>query len=358
MTRILIASILISMIAVALRADELYFPGDTWDTVAPADVNWNGRKIDRAIDFAMKRRSSSVVILHGGKIMAERHSEVKDASPRYRFGVTGKSAAGHVIEDVASAQKSVVSFLVGIAIDKGLIAIDDPVDKHLGTGWSRATETQESAITVRHLISMTSGLDEKLQYTEPPGSKWMYNSSAYAKSLSCLEAASGLTANELTSQWLLQKVQMNDSRWTTRQFAKLVNKEANANGFATTARDLARFGLLVQAQGKWKDSVVLADKAYLKDSISPSQKLKPSYGYLWWLNDQAVVDRTGKRAARPMIPTAPADLVAAKGALGRKCYVVPSLNLVVTRLGDDPNAPGRKNFDTEFWRLLMESQVQ
>jgi hypothetical protein len=51
----------------------------------------------------------------------------------------------------------------------------------------------------------------------------------------------------------------------------------------------------------------------------------------------------------PLIATAPADLVAAQGALGRTCYQVPSLDLVVTRLGDQPD-PG---FDEELWRLLV-----
>ena len=55
----------------------------------------------------------------------------------------------------------------------------------------------------------------------------------------------------------------------------------------------------------------------------------------------------------PLISSAPHDLVGAFGALGRKCYVVPSLDLVVVRLGDTPEQQGQKRFDQEFWRLLM-----
>ena len=54
-----------------------------------------------------------------------------------------------------------------------------------------------------------------------------------------------------------------------------------------------------------------------------------------------------------MIPSAPADLVAALGALGRTCYVVPSLDLVVTRLGDQPS----RDFGEQFWRLLMAART-
>jgi hypothetical protein len=52
-----------------------------------------------------------------------------------------------------------------------------------------------------------------------------------------------------------------------------------------------------------------------------------------------------------MIPSAPDDLVAMQGALGRKCYVVPSMNLVVVRLGDEPG----QTFNEEFWALLMKA---
>ena len=49
--------------------------------------------------------------------------------------VKGKDADGHAIEDVASVQKSVVSMLMGIAIENNLVKLDEPVHKHLGRGW-------------------------------------------------------------------------------------------------------------------------------------------------------------------------------------------------------------------------------
>jgi hypothetical protein len=58
----------------------------------------------------------------------------------------------------------------------------------------------------------------------------------------------------------------------------------------------------------------------------------------------------------PLIPSAPADLVAAQGALGRKIYVVPSLDLVVTRLGDEPPRASRtdgSDFNEGLWQRLM-----
>jgi hypothetical protein len=118
---------------------------------------------------------------------------------------------------------------------------------------------------------------------------------------------------------------------------------------------LARFGLLFLAKGKWNDETLLADQEYLQASLSPSQRLNRSYGFLWWLNGQESGVRAVRRVEGPLIPAAPRDLFAAFGALGRKCYVVPSLGLVVTRLGDSPEVIGKPRFDNEFWRLLMEA---
>ncbi len=336
-------------------ATELYFPADDWDTVEPRAVGWDPDKLVAAMDLAMSRKSSGVVILHRGRIMAEKYQDVRPKSFRYRGMCHGRDSSGRVVEDAASVQKSVVSFLVGVAQEKGLVKIGDPVHHHLGVGWSKAEPKQEAAITIRHLITMSSGLNEKLEFVAQPGTKWKYNTTAYSRSLLAIVAASGKSPNELTGEWLTDPVGMTDSRWVERRWAKNGNVAANRYGFTTTARDLSRFGLLILAKGKWNDEILLADQEYLQASLSPSQKLNRSYGYLWWLNGQESGVRVVRRVEGPLIPAAPRDLFAALGALGRKCYVAPSLGLVVTRLGDSPEVIGKPRFDNEFWRLLMEA---
>jgi CubicO group peptidase (beta-lactamase class C family) len=329
------------------RADDLYFPPaeGEWETVAPADVGWDQAAIQNALDFAGAQNSTGVVILHRGRIMAEQFWELTGpGSEKFNQRLVGRDAAGHGIEDVASAQKSITSFLVGVAREKGLLKIDDPVSKYLGEGWSRATPEQERAITIRHLITMTSGLTERGGYEAEPGTKWLYNTAVYSRTMKVLTAASGMDLQELTAAWLTRRIGMTDSRWAERGGAA---RAVNAYGFATTARDLARFGLLMLARGKWGDQVILGDGEYLKASTTTSQDMNPYYGYLWWVSRNAhAPDRAPQPAA------APADMYAAKGALTRRCYVVPSLELVVTRLGDQPLA-GRM-FDRRFWGLLME----
>ncbi len=350
-----LAGLLCLAIGSPAAADDLYFPTDTWETVEPKRVGWDEQKLSQAVDFAMSRKSSGVLILHRGRILAEKYQELPDAPANYRRMLKGKNKAGRAIEDVASVQKSVVSFLVGTAQEKQLLKISDPVSTHLKPGWSKATPEQESAITVEHLISMSSGLSSRLKYVAPPGRRWRYNTTAYSRSLTVVAAASGMSENELTSQWLTDRIGMKDSRWVRRLLASVSTVDANRFGFATTNRDLARFGLLIMADGKWQDETILKDQAYLAASLKSSQTMNPSYGYLWWLNGQKFAQRGSRRVDGSLIPTAPADLKAAFGALGRKCYVVPSLGLVVTRLGDTPDVPGKPNFDRQFWRLLMEA---
>jgi CubicO group peptidase (beta-lactamase class C family) len=136
---------------------------------------------------------------------------------------------------------------------------------------------------------------------------------------------------------------MTETRWIARPAGG-----PNPYGLATTARDLARFGLLVLARGKWNGVSVVPER-YLTESIRPSQTMNPSYGLLWWTNGAA---------SRP-ISSAPPDLYSARGAGDRRVYVVPSLDLVVTRLGAPPprSAAGGLDpgFDRELWTHFAEA---
>ena len=349
--RIILSLALSLSLASVARTAELYFPGDTWETADPDEAGWQADQLQSALDFAMSRDSSGVVVLYRGRILAERYQDLPKKSLRYRGMVHGTDSAGRVIEDVASVQKSVVSFLVGVAQQKKLVTIDDPVHQHLGVGWSKAKPQQEEAITIRHLITMTSGLNDRLEFVAAAGTKWKYNTNAYSHSLKVIASASGKSSDELTSEWLTTPAGMRDSRWVERP--RNAGVLAARSGFATTARDLARFGLLILAEGRWDEQTLLDDKQYLAASLSPSQKLNRSYGYLWWLNGQRSAVRASRAVRGPLVKTAPPDLRAALGALGRKCYVVPSLDLVVTRLGDTADGLRKPKFDEEFWKLLM-----
>jgi CubicO group peptidase (beta-lactamase class C family) len=244
------------------------------------------------------------------------------------------------VEDVASVQKSVISLLIGVAAEQGLLELDTPVNLLLGDGWSRATKDQESAITVRHLLSMTSGLDLALEFDAAAGTTWRYNTNAYSVLVPVLEAATRQDIAALTQAWVAQPLGLTDTAWRPRPWVR-DDMDANRIGLYTTARDLARLGQMLLNDGVWQERRVVPSD-YLQLMTMPSQALNPAYGLLWWLNGQPLGDSA-------LAPAAPGDMFAAQGALGRKLYVVPSLALVVVRLGDQPE----EAFNHELWQRIM-----
>ena len=350
-TLILLASL---QLAGLIQAAELYFPpnNDEWETVSPESVGWDSRRLNAALDLAGTRDSTGVVILHQGRILAERYWDAPD-SATYNLFLQGYNAQGHAIEDVASAQKSVVAILAGIAQERGYLSLEDSVTEYLGEGWSQASSEQENAIRIQHLLSMNSGLAEDFSFEAEPGNKWFYNTPVYHSVMRVLMAATGLDRNGLTVGWISEPLGLQNTFWTPRPWADA----AIATGLSTTARELARFGLMIQAGGIWGDEVIIEDSSFLDDMLTPSQSDNPAYGLLWWLNGQGFSRSPGERAIRregALIPEAPADLVAMQGAGDRKLYLVPSLNLVVTRLGYTGGTLA-SSFNAAFWEELMKA---
>jgi len=361
----------------------VYFPssGSNWETIIPEEAGWDPQALEAALDYAAAHRSTALVMLLGGRIMVERYWPVEPIEARtedqlaaframlFKMMRLGVDSQGRPVEDVASVQKSLSATLASLARQKGFLQYDDPVAAYLGTGWSNAPVEAETQITLRHLLTMTSGLDEKLTFQAPPGEQWFYNTPAYQLVIRVISAAVKKDHNLLTREWLTGPLGMDDTRWIDRTYAPKI-KTFPMLGLATTARELARFGLFILAGGKWGDRDIIQNPEHVLEMLRPSQKMNPSYGFLWWLNGQekailpaptapepAAVFVIPKPIAGPLIPTAPADLVAAWGLLDRKLYVAPSLGLVVTRLGDltfpDLPAETRPPFDRELWQKLM-----
>ncbi len=328
-------------------ARPLYFPppGDAWATITPHDAGWDSKALDAALSWAGDRNTTAVVILSGGRILAERYWAA--GSPR-------------LAADVASAQKSVTSLLVGLAQEQGLVSIADPVSKHLGRGWSRAPSAKEDLITLRHLLTMTSGLTDRLEYAADAGNTWYYNNAAYHQLKRAIERASHRSIDDLTTSAISGRVGFDAVTWRSRPTMQLPDGSP-MSALLMSARDMARFGLLALAGATWGGQPVLTDRSYFADSIAPSQSLNPSYGYLWWLNGQASHMLPGPNPPLdqgPLVPAAPADMYAAMGAGDNRIYVAPGLALVVVRQGSsasDPSAAARSPFDNGFWSRLMKA---
>ena len=340
----------------AITFAESYFPpGEgNWETTSAESANLDPENIKGALEYAKSKSTSSLLIIHNGRIVSENYWQVSgeggQPSPRYERMHRGDTAEGHPIEDVASVQKSIISFLAGTAIGEGGLSLDESVTTYLGVGWSKAAEAQEKTVLIRHLMSMTTGLGNKLQYQVPAGTRWRYNTVAYSHMVPVLEKVFDASINDITSARVAKPIGMANTSWMERPWAR-GSETANSVGLATTARDLGRFGILILSGGEWNGRPLLKKPDYLAESLSSSQIHNKAYGLLWWLN--------GKESSRSgagdelrigaMIPSAPDDMVGAYGALGRKVYIVPGMGLVVVRLGDGPGSA----FNNAFWSLLL-----
>ena len=264
---------------------------------------------------------------------------------------------GRMRHDIASGQKSVVAVLVAIGVERGLLRLDDPVSRHLGSGWSQAAPEEEIAITVWHLLTMTSGLGDDLSYVAPPGTRWWYSLGPTWHQLKpLLEAASGQNLQDLTDDWLAGPLGMDESTWIDRPGMTYLDGRP-FEALLTSARDLARLGSMVLSNGTVAGREVLGAES-LTQLVTPSQDLNRAYGLLWWLNGQ-------RPHLRPMadepidnilIPDAPVDTVAALGAMGQFCLVAPSRDAVVVRLGFAPRGDWTGgNVTTELWQTLNKT---
>ena len=262
----------------------------------------------------------------------------------------GVDSHGALQEDVASAQKSFIAILAGVAIDKQLLDVSKPVSDYIGQGWSKATPDQEKAISVRNLMEMSSGLSEALAYEAPAGAKFFYNTPAYAIMKPVLSAATKSSLEDITQAWLTQPAGMTDTVWRKRPAA--FADVGNPTGLFTTPRDMAKLGQLALDHGKAADGARVVSETQLATLFKPSST-NPAYGRLWWLNGSSYTLRpAGRREETALIPAAPVDLVAALGAQDRKIYVVPSRKLVVVRTGQ---AAPDKGFDQQVWLRLMKA---
>ena len=342
----------------------IFFPsnGGNWESVNPVDEGWDIQALEELFEFARSHNSSGLVILKNGRILAQKQWTLENPPVAQTVGYRdiwyhGDSPDSWAREDVASTQKSFIAVLAGIARDKGLLDFESPVSAYLGEGWSKANPEQEAAITVRHLLSMTSGISEKLEFVFLAGEDWSYINKAYSLVNDVIQAANGRQPNDFTSEWLTEPMGLTQTEWIVRsEFFR----QWNMNGLVTTAPDLARFGLMIQAGGRWNNKTIISQDS-LEQVLSASSEFNPSYGLLWWLNNPQgwrwVRNSTGVTPGK-MIPDAPGDLVAAMGTSERRCYIVASLGLVVTRTGSTwkLDAEGKfvssRDFDQQLWSLL------
>jgi CubicO group peptidase (beta-lactamase class C family) len=122
--------------------------------------------------------------------------------------------------------------------------------------------------------------------------------------------------------------------------------------FWSNTRSMARFGLLISADGTWNNTSVVSE-SFLKEATNTSQDINKAYGYLWWLNGKESfhLPQSQNEFSGKLIPNAPADMYAALGKNDQKIYVVPSKKLVIIRMGESAENSNfaLSSFDNDLW---------
>jgi CubicO group peptidase (beta-lactamase class C family) len=317
---------------------------DGWTIASPESVGLDGARLC-TIAARLKETEANVhavVIVRHGKLVFEQYfagpDERWDVAGRYDFDATTK-------HDMRSASKSVVSLLVGIAIDRKLIAsADEPVVKFFpeyaavkSPGWDQ--------ITLRHLLTMSSGMQwdenrgwndpkndephlgfeaDPLRYilskpiAKPPDAVWTYNGGGTDLLGSILERVSGKPLEAFAREVLFQPLGVTDVEW--RNYPRN-GKVAPAVGLRIRPRDAAKIGQVMLDRGIWEGKPIVSPQ-WIEQSVRPRYQAIGYfsglffYGQQWWLGRSIAREKEVK-------------WIAAMGSGGQRLFIVPARDLVV-----------------------------
>lgn len=314
-----------------VKGQVAYFPpvsGTTWDTVAIDSLGWCHDKVDSLVDYVGSTNSKAFILLVDGKIAIEHY-----------YGSFTKDSLWYW----ASAGKTLTATLVGIAQQEGRLSISDTTNRYLGRGFTNCTAAQEDNITIKNQLCMTTGLDDSvadnhctldscLIYKAPAGTRWAYHNAPYTLLDSVLQVATGSTVNAYNQA----KIK------TPTGITGFYVPSGFDHVYYSTARSMARFGLLMANKGIWNTTPILADSNYYQQMTTTSQSLNKSYGYLWWLNGKPSFMVPTLQTIFPgwLNPNAPIDMIAALGKNGQIINIANSKKIVFIRMGNAPNATG------------------
>lgn len=292
-------------------------------------------------EFAERTMTNAFLVIRDGQITFEDYRNRTRADDRFAS---------------FSMAKSIVSVLVGIAIEKGAIrTVDDLASAYVpelkGTGYE--------GVSLRHILQMRSGVayEERYDFGEnpslaaqvhenaivlnrarftdavsgitgrdAPGSRFNYATMDTAVLGRVLEAASGRPLAEITQEWLWQPAGMEHGGFWIADGPEGVGRELAGMGYNATLRDFGRLGLLMLNGGHAGERAVIPE-AWVKDATQmiafkagESDDIGKGYGYQWWQLD----DEPGAFAA--------------VGLAGQFIYVHPASRTVVVKLSYFPVA--------------------
>lgn len=303
-----------------------YWPTDSWRQVAPETEGFDSAKLAQALETiqANGTRVHSLIAIRDGYVLLE---------------ATFYPYDGSTYHDLASVTKSVTTTLIGIAADQGLLELDDPMVSFFPDRTIANLDARKQAVTVRHLVGLTSGLecdpdddeidlnamratDDWLQAAldrpsvADPGARFVYCGPDMHILSGILESATGMTAEDYARTQLFGPLGISDVGWET-------DRQGRSRGWGDLSLrpgDAAKLGLLFLQGGRWDGSQVVSAE-WVRQATSAQaptgRRWAEDYGYGWW------VSRAGEE-----IP-----FFSANGRGGQYVRVFPALNIIVATTG-------------------------
>jgi CubicO group peptidase (beta-lactamase class C family) len=297
----------------------------------PLDSNYNKGVIpDSLMAVIDSNDTHAFIVIQNGKLLYE----------KYWDGYTPKTLSGSF-----SAAKSIISLLIGIALDEGKIkSLDEPVGNYV----PHFKEAGLEKVRIKDLLTMSSGtnyresdlsyfslnasayygddegyLISQLKAKEPAGVNWQYRSADTQVLGFVVEKAFGQNISELVSERFMKPMGAEaDALWLLDGNK---NHEKAFCCFNGVAHDYARFGQLVLNNGQWNGKQIVSE-SYIKAATTPASYLKDPYengnpvdfyGYQYW-----IFKEQGH------------EVVAQNGLFGQYVYIIRDKNAIVVRLGE------------------------
>jgi CubicO group peptidase (beta-lactamase class C family) len=303
-------------------------PNHGWTAAAPADVGMDSARLIEAETYAA---GGSGLIARGGKLV----HKWGDIDTRF---------------DIKSATKSMGSIALGLALDGPVpkIALSDTAQsRYAGFGTTSGGDaTWLSQITIQQLATHTAGFEKDRRATVPlinaPGTKWLYSDGGLNWLADTLTNVfqQDLSALLNTRVWTPLEITTDDLQWRAvpsgeaRPAIGTLTPREFASGIIANPNAMARVGLLFLRKGVWKDSRILSE-SFVQQVSTPlpatasAELIDPvgfpsankGYGLMWWTN------------AERQLPDVPADAYWAWGLGDSLIVVIPSLDLVISRVG-------------------------
>ena len=289
----------------------------------------------QAAAYSSAHRGLSMVVVKNGKIVFEDYAE------------------GHSADEPHNLFSGTKSFSCAIAVAAAqdrLLSLDEPVSRTI-TEWQ--TDPQKSEITIRQLLSLTSGIDagpngsilsHMFSSTPPyaesinapllhsPGTKFQYGAipfQIFGELMQRKLNAIGETPRQYLTRRVLDPIGLKVDSWNT---TKDGDAKLSAGAFLT-AREWAKYGQLILNGGQWGNAEVLNGN-FLSECFKGSP-VNPGYGLTFWLPANGGINSEGGSAAKASEKLRaihiPGPIVKAAGVGGQKLYVIPSENMVIVR---------------------------